>query len=373
MNKVLLISLQKRGGGAIDALGLSNGLCDNRFLHDIVISDGNELSADFTESQYRHVIKTSTYGSSAKSFILNSVLLVRPIGFIVKVYRAKPSIVHITHFHPWVILVFLLRPFTGYKIIYAVHEDPYARKDKGNPLIMGPLERMFIKKADVVAAYSDYMNGVLARHIPGNKIKTILLGAYDTFCPDFMHKGFNKSAALKLLFFGAIKEFKGVDVLVDAMEICKKKGLNVKLTIAGKQETGSAIISEERTRSLGITWINKFSSRQEICELLAMSDAMVIPYKKATQTSPGSLAIACGMPVIATKSGGLAEQVEDGVNGLLAKPNDAESLAAAIEKICSDRSLIQKFHEGARKLYETKFSWKIITEHAIREIYDKMR
>ena len=90
-------------------------------------------------------------------------------------------------------------------------------------------------------------------------------------------------------------------------------------------------------------------------------------------SSPGSLAIACGMPVIATRSGGLPEQVEDGVNGLLATPNDAGSLASAIEKICSNRGLLQKFHEGAKKLYENKFSWKIITKNAIQEIYEKVQ
>jgi len=371
--KVLLVSLQKRGGGAIDALGLSNGLCDNHFEHDIVISDGNELAGDFTENQYRHVIKTPTYGSSAKSFLLRSVFLVRPLGFISKVHRTKPSIVHVTHFHPWAILLFLLRPFWGYKIVYAVHEDPYARKDTGNPLIMGPLERMFIRKADMVVAYSDFMRRTLARHIPEEKIKTVLLGAYDTFCPNFKHEGFNKSTALKLLFFGTIKEFKGVDVLVDAIEICKKKGMNVELTIAGMQGPETTIVSKERIGALGITWLNKFFEKREVCELLGKSDAMVIPYKNATQTSPGSLAIACGMPVIATRSGGLVEQVEDGVNGLLAEPNDAESLAAAIGKIYADRGLLQKFSDGAKELYKTKFSWNVIAGKAIREVYARLQ
>ena len=369
---VLLISLQKRGGGAIDALGLSNGLCDNHFAHDIFISKGNELSDDFTENQYRHVGRVSTYGSGLGSFIINSLLLVRPIGLIRKIHKAKPAVVHITHFHPWVILVFAARPFMKYKIIYAVHEDPYVRKDTGNPRIMGPLEKMFIKRADMVVTYSDYMKDVLLHRIPQQKIKTILLGAYDTFCPNFVHRGFNTSPALKLLFFGVIKDFKGVDVLVDAMVLCKKKGMDVELTIAGKQGPESDIVNKEKVESLGITWLNKFLSKEEVCKLLGASDVMVVPYKIATQTSPGSLAIACGMPVIATKSGGLVEQVEDGVNGLLAEPNNAESLAMAIEKICRDRSLVLKFSAGAKKLYETKFSWKVITERAIREVYGEM-
>jgi glycosyltransferase involved in cell wall biosynthesis len=268
-----------------------------------------------------------------------------------------------------VFLIFWARPFLKYKIVYAVHEDPYSRKDSNNPAVMGSLERIFIARADVVATYSDYMKGVLAAHIPQQKIKTILLGAYDAFCPNFIHKGFHETGPLRLFFFGPIREYKGVDTLVVAMAICKKKGLDATLAIAGQQDPGVKIIDEVEVAELGIKWTNRFLSREEVGAVLAESDVMVIPYKEATQTTPGAIALAYGIPAIGTRTGGLPEQVEDGVNGLIVEAGNPEALASAIEKICNDRSLLKKFSEGAKMLYATKFNWSVIAKKAIGEIY----
>jgi glycosyltransferase involved in cell wall biosynthesis len=107
--------------------------------------------------------------------------------------------------------------------------------------------------------------------------------------------------------------------------------------------------------------------------LLSECDVMVIPYKEATQTTPGALALSYGIPVIGTRAGGLPEQVEDGLNGLLAEPGDSEGIAKAIEKICNDRSLLKKFGEGAKMLYATKFSWDVIARKAISEVYGYLK
>ncbi len=370
--KVLLVGLQKRGGGALDASGLSNGLCANRFWHEIIVSDGNELADEFGDNDYRRTVRIPTYGSSVKSFVLHSLLLARPLRLIAEIRKARPSVVHIVHFHPWDVLVFLARPLFKYKIIYGVQEDPYGRKDASNPLIMGPLERMFVARADIVAPYSDYMKGILAQHIPEQKIKTVYAGDYRRFFPSFKHKGFHTNGTLRILFFGPIKEYKGVDVLVESMAMVKKRGLDVALTIAGTQDPAVHIVDPAEVERLGITWINTFLSREEIGALMEDADVMTIPYREATQTTPGLLAITYGLPAIGTRSGGLPEQVEDGVNGLLVLPGDADAFAAAIEKIYNDRSLLKKFSEGARKLYETKFSWDLIAGDAIREIYNKL-
>ncbi|MDR3582699.1 MAG: glycosyltransferase family 4 protein, partial [Candidatus Pacebacteria bacterium] len=363
-------SLQKRGGGALDALGLSRGLCENRFGHEVVISEGNELAGEFTENEYRRVAKIATYGSSGGSFLLNSLLLVRPFRLIAVVRKYRPSVVHITHFHPWAFLIFLSRPFFGYKIVYGIHEDPYSRKDAGNPAVMGPLERMFARWADMVAAYSDYMKSVLERHIPGSRIVMIRPGDYRSFYPNFAHKGFHANGTLKLLFFGPIKEYKGVDVLVRAMAICKERGIDAALTIAGVQGPSKKIINEDEVRSLGIVWIDRFLRREEVGALMEEADVMMIPYKEATQTTPGLLAVAYGLPAIGTKSGGLPEEVRDGVNGLLVDPGDAKGLADVIGRICGNRSLLDEFGKGAKMLYGSEFSSRSIAEKAIREAYE---
>jgi len=366
--RVLLISLQRRGGGALDSLGLSNGLCANSFSHHIAISDGNERAEQFSNNQYRQVIKVLTY-SDLKSFIFYSLLLVRPLRIIRTLVQIRPSIVHTTHFHPWLLVVFAARPLLGYRIIYGVHEDPYRKKDKTNPAGSRFLEKIFLKRADLVAVYSEFMKNELSCRVPQEKFRTVLLGAYDEFCPNFKKRPSGPEDGLRLFFFGSIKTYKGVDVLVQAFELCQKNGIDVELTIAGAQAADVHILNEEKVRSLGIIWINKYLPDSEVCRLLGEADVVVIPYKEATQTTPGALALANGIPVIASRTGGLREQVEDGINGLLVEPGDPEDLARAIKKIAVKKELLGIFEAGVKKLYESKFAWPVIAKGLIEKIY----
>lgn len=370
--KLLLVALQKRAGGALDALGFSDGLCANRFAHTALISEGNEQSAGFALNEYRTTVRIPTYGGSMKDFLLRSLLLVRPWRVVREIRRARPDIVHIMHFHPWDIMVFLARSFYGYKIIYGVQEDPYARKDTANPWVMGPLGQIFAARADIVAPYSEFMKRELARHIPESKIMPIYAGDYRRFCPAFAHKGFHVDGPLRLLFFGPIKNYKGVDVLVKAFAACRERGLDVALTIAGTQSPEVHILDKKAIKKLEITWIDRFLSQEEIGALMEGADVMAIPYRNATQATPAILAFTYALPSIATKSGALPEQVKDGVSGLLVEPDNVESFAQAIEVIYKDRGLLKKFSEGAKKLGETKFSQSEIARCAIHDIYRKL-
>lgn len=193
------------------------------------------------------------------------------------------------------------------------------------------------------------------------------LGAYDHFCADFKRQSYGQEKALHLFFFGPIKKYKGADTLIDAMKICREKGVSATLTIAGSQASDTHIIDPKEVESLGILWLNRYVEDSEVCRLLGEADVMVIPYKNATQTTPGALALGYGMPVIATRSGGLTEQVENGVNGLLVEPDNAVALASAIQKMAEERELLKKFSQGALRLYRTKFSWNIIAKNLIEK------
>ena len=75
-----------------------------------------------------------------------------------------------------------------------------------------------------------------------------------------------------------------------------------------------------------------YASDDEVERLLATHHAVLLPYRSATQSGIVPIALAAGRPVVATAVGGIAEVVEDGVNGTLATPGDADSLADAIER-----------------------------------------
>lgn len=133
----------------------------------------------------------------------------------------------------------------------------------------------------------------------------------------------------ELLFFGFVRPYKGVDVLLKAMAHMP----DVKLTIAG-EIWGDPGIYNNLIQELGlrnrVTLRSGYVPANELATLIVRADAVVLPYKTGTGSWNVHMAHAYGKPVIATKVGSLHMQVNDDVDGLLCEPDDAEALAKAI-------------------------------------------
>ncbi|HEX9153860.1 MAG TPA: glycosyltransferase, partial [Candidatus Saccharimonadales bacterium] len=133
-----------------------------------------------------------------------------------------------------------------------------------------------------------------------------------------------------LFFFGMVRKYKGVDNLLKA--IAQVPGVNV--TIGGEVWGGTEKY-DQLIAELGIqdrvTMITGYIPSQQIPELIAAADALVLPYRSGTATQNVWLAHAHGKPVIATTVGSMVSQVHDGIDGLLCRPDDVDSLAKAIK------------------------------------------
>ncbi len=137
-----------------------------------------------------------------------------------------------------------------------------------------------------------------------------------------------------LLFFGYVRKYKGVDLLLRALAQVPVD-LGVTLLIAGEfydpLESYQTLVQElNLTARVGI--INRYIPEPEWPDLFAATDALVLPYRAASQSMSIALAYGFGKPVIVSHVGGLAEAVEDGRTGLIAEPEPA-ALAAAIQRL----------------------------------------
>jgi glycosyltransferase involved in cell wall biosynthesis len=135
----------------------------------------------------------------------------------------------------------------------------------------------------------------------------------------------------RLLFFGIVRDYKGLDVLLEAIA----KVPSVQLTVAGEFWGGTEQYSRMIDR-LGIGDRVKlhagYIDNETIPKLFAAADALVLPYRSATGTTNVRLGFAYNLPVIASDVPALAEQINDGVDGLLFPSGDADGLAAAIKQ-----------------------------------------
>lgn len=140
----------------------------------------------------------------------------------------------------------------------------------------------------------------------------------------------------RLLFFGIVRPYKGLDVLLRALAAGPP---GISLTVAGEFWGGlddtRALVSE-----LGldgrVDLRPGYVPAAEVPALFGAADALVLPYRSATASQNVWMAYEHGVPVIATRVGGFPDQVKDGEDGLLCEPGDVASLTEALKRFYAD-------------------------------------
>ena len=151
----------------------------------------------------------------------------------------------------------------------------------------------------------------------------------------------------RLLFFGIVRPYKGLDVLLRALA---QAPAHATLTVAG-EFWGDTADTEKLIAELGladrVTLRPGYVPADQIPALFGAADALVMPYREATASQNALLAFAHGVPVITTTAGALAETVRDGVDGLTCAPGDTEDLLRVLIQI-SDPETARRLRAGVR-------------------------
>jgi len=164
-----------------------------------------------------------------------------------------------------------------------------------------------------------------------------------------------------ILFFGLVRHYKGLDILLSAMVGNVHEGTH--LLIAGEwyedRSTCQSII-ERHALSGRVTIVDKYIPDSEVADYFSAADALVQPYRSATQSGVVQTAFHFGKPVIVTGVGGLPEMVSHDIDGLIVAPEDSGALSNAIEDLFRPTHL-ERLSEGAFAARE-RFTWKAFTE-----------
>lgn len=171
-----------------------------------------------------------------------------------------------------------------------------------------------------------------------------------------------------ILFFGRISKYKGIEYLIEAINIVSKKSINVKLIIAGKGDIDS--IRSIANRNPNIKIINRYIPTYELVELILNSSIIVCPYIDASQSGVVQTAYAFNKPVIATNVGGLAEVVKSNFTGTIIPPYCSAALASAIMDLIPNKKKIHELSENIRTKLCHKLSWDYIAQETIK-VYKK--
>ena len=163
-----------------------------------------------------------------------------------------------------------------------------------------------------------------------------------------------------VLFFGLIRAYKGLDLLLKSIALAQDKKLH--LIIAGEfyesEEKYRNIISEHNLENR-VTVINQFIAVEEIPFYFCAADFLGLTYKSASQSGITQMAYHFHLPILATNVGGLSEMVEHKKVGFLTDL-EPESIASGIDFLLENNRL-EEYKENLKSV-KTKYSWKAFVQ-----------
>lgn len=261
---------------------------------------------------------------------------------------------------------------SGTRTIGLLHNvEPHERSPAS-----GILNSYFLKSCDGFIAMSSKVLNDIERYVKGKPAKRLFHPVYDIFGEPvprqiaFEHLKLDPDQR-HLLFFGIIRRYKGLDLLLEALASRRISHINLKLIIAGEfYEKGDRYI--DLAMKLGIEkkvmFTGGFVPNSEVGNYFAASDLVVLPYKSATQSGITQIAYHFEKPMLVTDVGGLAEMVPDRKAGYVCR-RDPDDIAAAIADFFdNDRSAM--FISNI-KTEKKKFSWEAMVK-GIEELAEQI-
>ncbi|MCI7430441.1 MAG: glycosyltransferase [Bacteroidales bacterium] len=237
------------------------------------------------------------------------------------------------------------------------------------------LIRYFVRSIDHFVAMSDSVKRDCERFLPRTTKARVMLcphPLYDNFGQPVPQAEAQQQLGLNpdyryLLFFGFIRDYKGLDLLMHAFADPRLRHYRVKLIVAG-EFYNNAEQYEQLEKQLGlegeIVWHTQFIPNDQVRIYFSAADLIVQPYKTATQSGVTQVAYHFSKPMLVTNVGGLAEIVPHGKVGYVT-PVDAKAVADALVDFCSDDNKL-RFAQNI-ETEKKKYAWSRMTEACLAQ------
>lgn len=353
----------RRGGGPRYTLELARAMADRDDIRThLSHSRQAEIAADFAALGLPGPV-VDTYsgpiGAALGTFRLPG--LIHRFGRHIRTHAVDAVVC--TMDHPWnPVVVPAIHP-AGARYILTVH-DAVAHPGEESRLRRWALRRQ-LAVADGVVALTDHVRDQLAavHGYPLERVTVLPHGVFRFGAASPRRAPTNRP--MRLLFFGRILPYKGLDLLLEAYRLLRAENpaggaRPVTLRIAG---AGDLSAHTDALATLpDVTVDNRWFGEDEIARVLADADLLVLPYREASQSGPAVSACGAALPVVATPVGGLSEQIIDGRTGLLARAPTAEGIAEAIAAVTRDPALYAALSTGALAHADGALSWNPIAD-----------
>ncbi len=326
-----------RGGNALFVAHLYDNL---RLDHDAYVVSFTRLypSLLFPGKTQMNVSRDPVKNTPSRQIIdsVNPFSWLRAVRWISQP-RRRPDMVVFVWWNPFFGVCYgamarMLRRRTGASIVF-VCENVVSHENRF-------VDRFLTRFALASADYFMVLSGVVANRVhslfPRTPVRQAALPIYDCYAPSGVERDvIRESLGLTrptLLFFGYVREYKGLAYLLRAMPQILRE-VDVELLVVGEfydDRSKYDRIIDDLNLGERVRVVAEHVPDESVGDYFAAADVAVLPYVSATQSGITQIALASGLPVISTDVGGLPEVVRDGETGYIVKPEDEGELACAV-------------------------------------------
>jgi D-inositol-3-phosphate glycosyltransferase len=290
---------------------------------------------------------------------------INPINWI-KIGRElkseAPDLLVIKHWMPFFAPIYgtitrIVRKNNKTKILVICHNIIPHEKKPGDKI----LTKYFFDSIDYFITLSKSVQDELFSLYPNAREKLLFHPVYSNFgnsvSKESARKKLNLSSEKVMLFFGFIRDYKGLDVLLEAVSLIKDK-IDFTLIVAGEfYSNEEKYVSLIKTLNLEnkVKLFSDFIPTNEVKNYFCACDVVVLPYKSATQSGIVQIANNFDKPMISTNVGGLGEVIASGKTGYLVEKENPKELAEAILKYYNEEKEAE-FVNNIRN-ESAKYSW----------------
>ncbi|MEO0438600.1 MAG: glycosyltransferase family 4 protein [Pseudomonadota bacterium] len=364
---ILEIETFGRGGLAHYAFNLARALGDRGHQVDLLTAADYELGHFTQSSNVRtHPLLRNLSARLGSSWPSPLAALGRKSEALVDAYRAalfanqlKPDLIHLHSTNSSALAYLVALKTTNIPIVTTTHVVTPHESMAFQNQIYGHIHRL----PELRIAHSEADRQRLIREFGAPAPGTVVIphGDYTFFAegetmPDRLaartHLGLSDQK-LAVLFFGFLREYKGLDLLLDAWPSVQPKVANAQLIVAGDPTRLSKqrrLLLEGQAKRLGAITRFEYVPFKDVSTYFAAADLVVLPYRHISQSGVLYLALASGVPVIATRIGAWREMLKDGENALLVEPENVAALAKSIQRALQNPRLRSTLADSGRQL-----------------------
>ncbi len=232
------------------------------------------------------------------------------------------------------------------------------------------LNKFIANRTDLLVALSDSVQNEIIEKLPTRKVTKIFHPVYDHYGEPLEQAraktqlGWSDDTKY-LLFFGLVRAYKGIDLLIEAMSLTQTTQ-KYKVYIAGefyedRKKYDALIEKYQLTDQIIIR--DEYLPNEEVPKVFCAADAIILPYKTATQSGVVPIALHFERPVIVTRVGSLAEKIEKYNLGLIAE-STPQSIAQQIDCFFDESQALAADYSAIKK----ELSWQTFYDLFISEL-----